>query len=252
MGTREWAVGGLVALLAVSGCSRLTAEEVLPSTATGSSLSSPSATSAVPSAPGCTTPPSPSPTVTAAQGSTPASASTPAPSRTADLDGAAFPSRLGAWVPAPGEGDEGSYVPNGTFTHAIGIDTVMEGLAYQGCPAPANLPRPRAALGATYKNLAQGQGNGQVMSFADEATAKTFYDRYVAGVLTCTGSKEYFFTSKVVKTAPFLVNRREYHTDGSRWLEMAQLQGTRVRLFLLAERTPLSDPEVAELERAIS
>lgn len=245
---RSLTVLACVALLAGQACSgtREPAASPPPATTTPANPGS--------SASPASTPTSASPTTddsaTASQ-APPPRPSTPAPSTAGNLTGDVFPTIPG-WKTVPGSGDEGRYLPNGTFVHAIDPDQALGDMLAQRCDEPpSDLARPAAALGASWRGSKRQHGTGVALEFATAADARAFLTSYVAGLRTCTPGAGAFDAS-VLATEPHLVDRRAFHDGNGSWVELGSLRDNVVVLIMLSEAgEPIPDARASALAKQL-
>lgn len=226
-----------VALAALTGCS--TAQPSSPATTDAAAM----------------------PSTTRSTGTDPASqlasaraqfpSATPAPSTAGDLDASTFPQRVGRWTSVPGEGDEGTYQPNGSWVHAVPVDDAMQGLALQACTTTAPLPRPSHVLVSDYKDPAGRRAVGQALRFGDAATAREFVAGYARAIGTCRGQTNPMAVT-VISSTPSLVDRRVMLADATRWVEVVKAGGTLVTMVVANEQDrPLTSAELAAFTKAV-
>lgn len=210
----------------------------------------PPAVSPSPSASGSVDPTRASDQVASERAQLPSASATPAATRAGDLDQSVFQARVGRWKAVPGEGDEGTYQPNGSWVHALEPGQVVQGLSMQACGKAPTLPQPRHVLASDYRDPGERPAVGQALRFADAAQAKAFAESYAALVKTCAGQKNPMSVS-VLSTSPKLVDRRVMLADGSAWLEVVAVEGNLVKLFAANEQdAKLTDAEVQAITKA--
>lgn len=181
----------------------------------------------------------------------PSASATPAATRAGDLDQSVFRASMGRWKAVPGEGDEGTYQPNGSWVHALDPAQVVQGLSLQACGKSPALPQPKHVLASDYRDQRNRPAVGQALRFADAGRAKAFAGAYAALLKTCTARKNPMAVT-VLSTSPQLVDRRAMLADGSAWLEVVSVQGNLVKLFAANEQdAKLTDAEVQAITKAI-
>ncbi|GMA21047.1 hypothetical protein GCM10025862_30680 [Arsenicicoccus piscis] len=174
----------------------------------------------------------------------PESVATPVPEFTAPTTVAAttagplsakdFPTFPG-WSRGIGEGDDGRYLPNGTWVHDVVPRLAVADLMAQGCAErPADVPTPTAALGATYVGPKQQPGTALALAFGTAAEAQSFAALYRSRAQGCARNPAAGLPTTVLSTAPRLVDRKDLGTDGM-WVELAQPQGARFVVAMLAD-----------------
>lgn len=160
-----------------------------------------------------------------------------APSTSGDLDADVFPTMSG-WTPVPGEGDEGRYIPNGTWVHEVDADNQSLELMLQRCDsAPANYPKATWALAATWENSAGDPATGLALKFASVGQATTFLSGYSQGVLSCaSGTTQGMFTaSRITDPDAPLVDRRHFTDGNGDWVEVVHQDRSILRLTMFSE-----------------
>ena len=169
--------------------------------------------------------------VASAQAQLPSTTPAPPAATTAgDLDAGTFAASVGRWKAVPGEGDEGTYQPNGSWVHALDANQVSQSLAMQGCEANS-LPRAQHVLASDYKDAQGARAVAQALRFGDAASASAFLAAYTKSVSSCVG-KTNPMSVTVIEKGQRLVDRRTMLADQTVWLEVVKVDGTLVRMFV--------------------
>lgn len=155
-----------------------------------------------------------------------------APSTAGDLGQDDLPREVLGFTAEEREPAEGEYVPNGTWTHAVGAEqAAWEAAPRCGAEAPVQ-DVPTAALAATYLDDRGRPGNGLLMSFDDEAGAAGYAGAYRRLLLGCPHEGEApLVTEPLAEEEQWYAGRRGYGPE--RWSELVVHTGDRVLLLIV-------------------
>lgn len=230
--------GATVALVVLTaGCSSTTSTSPSPSTSATTQVSTTAAT--------------PSAAATPAAVGVPTPTASPAATTAGDLDASVFTASVLRWKAVKGEGDEGTYQPNGSWVHALDAAQATESLRMQACATAPSLPTPQHVLASDYEDPGQHRAVAQALRFRSAAEATAFVQAYTSLVRTCVGRSNPM-SATLVQTSPVLVDRRTMTADATHWVEAVRAHGTLVRMIAANEQDqPLTKAELATLAAAV-
>ncbi|WP_420174597.1 hypothetical protein [Luteococcus sp. OSA5] len=207
-------------------------------------------TSAAPTT-GPSTPATPSTPEAPSTAAAPQTSASPAATTAGDLDQSVFAARLGRWKAVPGEGDEGTYQPNGSWVHALDPTQAVQGLSMQACRPGTTLPQPRHVLASDYRDDSQRRAVGQALRFANAEQAQAFAKAYRQLLQGCVGQQDPMSVTLIQQGNP-LVDRRTMAANQTRWVEVVRTDGALVKLVAADEgEEPLTPAEVSALAAAV-
>lgn len=135
-----------------------------------------------------------------------------------------------------GKGDEGRYLPNGTWVHAQDPAETTADLMSLGCSQPpGGVPRPSAVLAGTLRSRTGRPGTVLALQFSTTGKARTFRWAYLTVVRSCTGVPDAPFTVRELAQRPDVVSRRTFSGEPGTWLELVARRDKRLLLAVLSE-----------------